>query len=146
MYILLNGFIFQDLPVKTKQFRIKLQCFYFLPFSLSKPPQHRRLAIVQKNIYLFFHLNIFVHKISCLAYIYLLYYVGEGVRYDCDHDDDCYQQNYTSGADLFDILSKNYNQKKKSCFFDFEIFQKAIYFQKLSYENQNQRVEVIIII
>lgn len=36
----------------------------------------------------------------------LLYYIWESVWYDCDHYDDGYQQNYTSGTDLFDILSK----------------------------------------
>ena len=39
----------------------------------------------------------------------LLYYIGEGVWNDCDHYDDCYQQNYTSGTDLSDILSLTRN-------------------------------------
>jgi len=53
--------------------------------------------------FIFFHL--FSPGCNSVRRLHLFYYIGEGVWNDCDHYDDCYQQNYTSGADLSDVLT-----------------------------------------
>ena len=74
----------------------------WIPSSLSRQRYPQRPSIVcrESSWEEYSILENSLHEVD------LLDDVGESVWNDCDHDDDGYQQNYTSGADLSDILSK----------------------------------------